>query len=161
MFNGKRFIWNYFLALNKERLKNNERILTYNQMSLLLTQLKKEQEWLKQCEKSILQNTLKNLYNAFQDYFKKAKGFPKFKSYKNNHHSVKMNITHNNIEILEKKIHNIHQHVNIRNKIVKLNFLKLKRLKLLIQDNMKVEYYLLQYHKYLQENTLLVCVVLM
>jgi len=102
MFNGKRFIWNYFLALNKERLKNNERIYTFYQMSSLLTQLKKEQEWLKQCEKSILQNTLKNLYKAFQDYFKKAKGFPKFKSYKNNHHSVKMNITHNNIEILEK-----------------------------------------------------------
>jgi len=103
MFNGKRFIWNYFLALNKEKLKNNERILTFYQTSLLLTQLKKEQEWLKQCEKSILQNTLKDLYNAFQEYFKKTRGFPKFKSYKNNYQSVKINFTNNNIENLEKE----------------------------------------------------------
>jgi len=103
MFSGKRFVWNHFLALNKERLKINERILTYNQMSSLLTQLKKEQDWLKQCEKSILQNTIKNLYNAFQEYFKKARGFPKFKSYKNNYQSVKINFTNNNIEITEKE----------------------------------------------------------
>ena len=104
MFNGKRFIWNRFLALNKERLKNNERILTYNQMSSLLTQLKKEQEWLCQIANSILQNTLKNLYNAFQDYFKKIRGFPKFKSYKNNYQSIKINFTNNNIEVIEKEI---------------------------------------------------------
>jgi len=107
MFSGKRFVWNHFLALNKERLKNNERILTYNQMSLLLTQLKKEQEWLKQCEKSILQNTLKDLYNAFQDYFKKIHGLPKFKSYKNNHQSIKISFTSTtaggNIRIKEKE----------------------------------------------------------
>lgn len=104
MFSGKRFVWNHFLALNKEKLENKERILTYNQMSALLTELKKEQVWLKQVEKSVLQNTLKDLYKAFQEYFNKTRGFPKFKSVKNNCQSVKMNLTNNNIEIKEKEI---------------------------------------------------------
>jgi len=129
MFNGKRFVWNHFLTLNKERLKNNEIILTYNQMSSLLTQLKKEQEWLKQCEKSILQNTLKDLYNAFQEYFKKIRGFPKFKSYKNNHQSVKINFTNNNIEIKEKEIQytstNKYKKQNCRIKLPKIKKVKI------------------------------------
>jgi len=129
MFNGKRFVWNHFLALNKKRLKINERILTYYQMSSLLTQFKKEQEWLKQCEKSILQNTLKDLYNAFQEYFKKTRGFPKFKSYKNNHQSIKISFTNNNIEVFEKEIQytltNKYKKQNCKIKLPKIKKVKL------------------------------------
>lgn len=104
MFSGKRFVWNHFLALNNERLKNKEKILTYNEMSSLLTELKKEHEWLKQVEKSVLQNTLKDLYQAFKEYFKGTRGKPRFKSYKDNYKSIKMNFTNNNIEVKEKEI---------------------------------------------------------
>jgi putative transposase len=108
MFAGKRFVWNYFLTLNKERLDNKVRILTYNEMSSLLTQLKKEQIWLKQVEKSILQNTLKDLFRAFQEFFKKIRMFPKFKSVKTNHHSVRMSFNFNSaggtIRIKEKEV---------------------------------------------------------
>lgn len=103
VFRAKRFVWNHFLSMNKERLKNDEKILTYNKMSSLLTQLKKENEWLKQSEKSVLQNTLKDLYKAFKDFFKKQRGFPKFKSRYNNYHSCKMSYTNNNIEIKMKE----------------------------------------------------------
>ena len=103
VFRAKRFVWNHFLSLNKERLENDEKILTYNKMSSLLTQLKRENEWLKQSEKSVLQNTLKDLYKAFKGFFKKRRGFPKFKSRYNNYHSCKMSYTNNNIEIKMKE----------------------------------------------------------
>jgi putative transposase len=74
-------------------------------MSSLLTELKQQNKWLYEVEKSILQNTLKDLYQALKDWlFKKEKDKPKFKSYKDNHKSVKANFTNNNIEILEKEI---------------------------------------------------------
>lgn len=127
-FNVKRFVWNYFLNINIERYKDNEKLLTYNQMSSLLTKLKKENKWLYEVEKSILQNTLKDLsitYKRFlnqdkitfsKETIEKAKrtskkltiydlnGHPKFKSKKNNHQSAKINFTNNNIEIIEKEI---------------------------------------------------------
>ena len=119
-FNVKRFVWNYFLNINIERYKDNEKLLTYNQMSSLLTKLKKENKWLYEVEKSILQNTLKDLsitYKRFlnqdkitfsKETIEKAKrtskkltiydlnGHPKFKSKKNNHQSAKINFTNNN-----------------------------------------------------------------
>ena len=126
MFNAKRFIWNHFLKLNMDKFQKKEKLLTYNQMSSLLTQLKKENIWLKQCEKSILQNTLKDLARAYSTFFKGSMKYtketiehakrvdkkltfydlekhPKFKSYKNNYQSCKMNFTNNNIEVLEKE----------------------------------------------------------
>lgn len=127
-FKAKRFVWNYFLNLNMERHKNKEKILTYNQMSSLLTKLKQENLWLYQTEKSILQNTLKDLFNAYKRFLSQKKiifsketiekakrtgkqltsyeleGHPKFKSYKNNYQSCKINFTGNNIEMLENEV---------------------------------------------------------
>jgi putative transposase len=104
MFKAKRFVWNYFLNINKHRLHRHKKVLNYNQMSSLLTILKKKNIWLKQCEKSVLQNTLKSQYQTFLKFFKKECGFPKFKSYKDNYQSCKINFTNNNIEILEKEV---------------------------------------------------------
>ncbi|MBN3351943.1 transposase [Clostridium botulinum] len=103
-FKAKRYVWNYFLNINKHRLQHHKNILNYTKMSRLLTLLKKKNIWLKQCEKSVLQNTLKFQYETFLKFFKKECGFPKFKSYKNNYQSIKINFTNNNIEILEKEI---------------------------------------------------------
>lgn len=127
MVSAKRFVWNHFLKLNMDRFENKERILTYNQMSSLLTKLKSENLWLYNCEKSILQNTLKDLSKAYRDFLKsnmhysektlekvKRKGkqltfydldkHPKFKSYKDTYKSIKINYTNKNIEVKEKEI---------------------------------------------------------
>lgn len=104
MFNAKRYVWNYFLNINKHRLNHHKSVLNYNKMSKLLTLLKKKKLWLNQCEKSVLQNTIKYQYQTFLKFFKKECGFPKFKSYKNNYQSIKMNYTNGNIGILEKDI---------------------------------------------------------
>ena len=102
MFNTKRYVWNYFLNINQHRLNHHKSVLNYNKMSRLLTLLKKKKLWLNQCEKSVLQNTIKYQYQTFLKFFKKECGFPKFKSYKNNYQSIKMNYTNGNIGIIEK-----------------------------------------------------------
>ena len=104
MFKAKRYVWNYFLNINKHRLSRHKSVLNYNKMSRLLTLLKKKQTWLNSCEKSVLQNVLKVQYQTFLKFFKKECGFPKFKSYKENYQSIKMNYTNGNIGILEKDI---------------------------------------------------------
>ena len=104
MFKAKRYVWNYFLNINKHRLNHHKSVLNFTKMSKLLTLLKRKQAWLNQCEKSVLQNTIKYQYQTFLKFFKKECGFPKFKSYKNNHQSIKMNYTNGNIGILEKDI---------------------------------------------------------
>ena len=104
MFGAKRYVWNYFLNINKHRLSHHKSVLNYTKMSRLLTLLKKKQIWLNTCEKSVLQNAIKVQYQTFLKLFKKECGFPKFKSYKNNFQSIKMNYTNGNIAILEKNI---------------------------------------------------------
>lgn len=104
MFNAKRYIYNYFLNINIHRLNHHKSVLNYNKMSKLLTLLKKKKTWLNTCEKSVLQNAIKVQYQTFLKFFKKECGFPKFKSYKNNFQSIKMNYTNGNIAILEKDI---------------------------------------------------------
>ena len=104
MFNAKRYVWNYFLNINVHRLNHHKSVLNYNKMSKLLTLLKKKKTWLNTCEKSVLQNVLKVQYQTFLKFFKKECGFPKFKSYKENYQSIKMNYTNGNIGILEKDI---------------------------------------------------------
>lgn len=104
MFNAKRYVYNYFLNINIHRLNHHKSVLNYNKMSKLLTLLKKKKPWLNTCEKSVLQNAIKVQYQTFLKFFKKECGFPKFKSYKNNFQSVKMNYTNGNIGIIEKDV---------------------------------------------------------
>ena len=104
MFNAKRYVYNYFLNINIHRLNHHKSVLNHNKMSKLLTLLKKKKPWLNTCERSVVQNTIKVQYQTFLKFFKKECGFPKFKSYKNNYQSIKMNYTNGNIGILEKEI---------------------------------------------------------
>ena len=100
-----RFIYNHFLAMRIELYKIEQKSLSYSKCSSLLTQLKKDKEWLKEPDKFSLQNSLKDLDSAYQNFFREIKkgnnnqGFPKFKSKKNNHKSYKTNFTNNNIEV--------------------------------------------------------------
>ena len=126
MFSAKRFVWNHFLSLNMKRFEAKEGMLSYNKMSRLLTELKQENKWLYTCEKSALQNTLKDLSKAYSNFFKglmkysektfrwakktgkeltfyHLEGHPKFKSYKDYNQSLVMNLTNNNIEVIEKE----------------------------------------------------------
>lgn len=109
-FGCTRFVYNYYLAKRIELYKLEQKSMNYNACSADLTHLKKEKEWLKEIDKFALQNSLKDLDKAYQNFFREIKksnkeqGFPKFKSKHNNKHSYRTTFTNNNIEIRENKI---------------------------------------------------------
>ena len=92
-----RFIYNRYLAKKIELYKENNETFSYKQCSSDLTNLKKELVWLKEPDKFSLQNSLKDLENAYKKFFKEKIGFPKFKSKKTNRFSYKTNFTNGNI----------------------------------------------------------------
>ena len=104
-FGCSRFVYNHFLAMKIRLYKTEQKSLSYNKCSSLLTELKKEREWLKEVDKFALQNSLKDLNTAYQNFFREIQknntnqGFPKFKSKKNNYKSYRTNFTNNNIEL--------------------------------------------------------------
>lgn len=99
-----RFVYNYYLANKIALYKTSNTTLTYNQCCSDLTQLKKKLIWLKDVDKFSLQNSLKDLDNAYQKFFKKHTGFPKFKSKKTHKYSYRTSFTNNNIEFCNKHI---------------------------------------------------------
>ncbi|QZT34882.1 IS200/IS605 family element transposase accessory protein TnpB [Caldalkalibacillus thermarum TA2.A1] len=78
-----RFVFNHFLARRKEVYETERKTLGYNACSALLTQLKKEREWLKEPDATALQTELRHLDDAFKRFFREKKGYPRFKSRKN------------------------------------------------------------------------------
>lgn len=105
-FGASRFVFNFFLGQNKERLELNEYTLGYKRESEILTFMKKLEEysWLKQVDKFSLQNAIKDQDKSFNNFFGKRARFPKFHSKKDNYQSYRTNYTNNNIEIIDNKI---------------------------------------------------------
>lgn len=89
-----RFVFNHFLAERKNVYEQEKKTLNYNDCSALLTQLKKEIEWLREVDSTALQSALKDLDSSYKKFFKQKKGYPKFKSKKNpkQSYTCKMNI---------------------------------------------------------------------
>ena len=89
MFGCSRFVYNYFLDLNnKIYLEAKEKDLKKKHLNYYgcankLTELKKENIWLKEANSQSLQQTLKDLDTAYNRFFQKKSGFPNFKSKKN------------------------------------------------------------------------------
>ena len=75
-----RFVYNRTLALEIERHASGEKRLGYADATALLPLWKKEQEtsWLSEINAQILQQSLKDLDQAYQNFFKKKAGFPTF-----------------------------------------------------------------------------------
>ena len=99
-----RFVYNHYLEKKIITYKTSNTTLTYNQCCRDLTELKKELIWLKEVDKFSLQNSLKDLDNAYQKFFHKNNGFPSFKSRKTHRFSYRTNFTNNNIEFCNKHI---------------------------------------------------------
>ena len=101
-----RFIYNHFLAMRIELYKTEQKSMSKTECNNYCNQkLKKEYPWLKEVDKFALTNSIYNLDNAYQNFFREIKkgnanqGLPKFKSKKNNRKSYKTNFTNNNIEV--------------------------------------------------------------
>ena len=84
-FGCARFIYNWGLNRKIEAYKTDKKSIGYVQLAKELTDLKKQDDtkWLNDCANECLQQSLRNLDNAYTRFFKEKKGFPKFKSKKN------------------------------------------------------------------------------
>ena len=114
-FGSCRFVYNTYLAKRIELYKTEQLTMNYNACSFDLTNLKKEIKWLKEIDKFALQNSLKDLDRAYQNFFREIKkgnknqGFPKFKSKHNYEQSYRTTCNYlkksvPNIEIKNNKI---------------------------------------------------------
>lgn len=103
-FGCARFVYNHFLNKKIETYKSENRTIGFAESSRMLTELKKELIWLKEPDKCALQNALKDLDNAYQNFFKSGSGFPKFKSKKNHRQSYRTTCTNCNIKVFKNKI---------------------------------------------------------
>src|SRR5690606_12445722 len=81
-FGHCRFVFNRFLNERKEKYLNEKISLNYYDNATTLTQLKKDDEfvWLKEVNSQSLQASIRNLDNAYKNFFKKQNKFPRFKS---------------------------------------------------------------------------------
>ena len=78
-FGCTRYIYNFMLNLKQKLYEFYGISLNYNQMSKILTELKKQKLWLQEPDKCSLQCSIKDLDNAYLNLFNGA-GFPNFKS---------------------------------------------------------------------------------
>lgn len=72
-----RFVYNHFLNVRSEAWKESKTSISYNKTSEMLTELKKELPWLKDADSMALQESLRDLDKAFQNFFNKTGQIPK------------------------------------------------------------------------------------
>ena len=101
-----RFVFNHFLAVRRDEWKANHNSLTYVKTSKLLTDLKKREEtaWLSEADSMALQESLRNLDRAFQNFFAKRARYPRFKSKHSHSQSYRTRNQANGIRIIGKRI---------------------------------------------------------
>ena len=81
-FGCTRFIYNHMLRLRSDAWMNEHKSIGYHATSALLTQLKKEPDrlWLNEVSSVPLQQSLRHLQTAFNNFFAKRSQYPTFKS---------------------------------------------------------------------------------
>lgn len=105
-FGYNRFVWNQMLDMMIQRYENNPKAPFLNTFALnnLLKQLKIENTFLKDAESTSLQNTNRDLIEAYKKFFREHKGFPKFKSRKFPKQSYQSNYVNRNIQQIGNKL---------------------------------------------------------
>ena len=115
-----RFIYNFYIAHNKEIYNKGEKFMTARDFSVWLNNEfipnNPEYLWIKKASSKSVKKAMENAYTAFVKFFKKQSGFPNFK--KKNKSDVKMYFVKNNQKDCFCERHRI--------KIPTLGFVKLK-----------------------------------
>ena len=101
-----RFIYNYYLAKRIAAYKTDKTTLGYKACSADMTALKKQLPWLGEVDSTALQSSLRDLDNAYKNFFRRVKqgekpGFPQFKSKRRSRRSYKSKRVGANIKVLE------------------------------------------------------------
>lgn len=113
-----RFVYNHFLAVRRDQWNANRQSVTYIQTASMLTDLKRREEtnWLKEADSMALQEALKNLDKAYQNFFAKRAKYPRFKSKHAHSQSYRTRNQNNGIRFVDKKL-----------KLPKIGLVRIKR----------------------------------
>jgi len=78
---ARRFVFNWALQRRKETYQQTGKSITWSELSVELTALKGKSgfEWLKEIDSQLLQQAVSDCKKAFDNFFQKRAGFPKFK----------------------------------------------------------------------------------
>ena len=116
-----RFVYNHYLAKSIEDYENTRKSNSCNQNCKDLTHLKKDYKWLSEVSSTALQQSIRHLDAAYQNFFRRVKqgktpGFPKFKRKSSNQSFTVPKDALSTLAIKENKI-----------QIPKLKFVKFKQ----------------------------------
>lgn len=84
-----RFVYNNCLAFRKESYQKEHVSVSSSSAVKHITDLKKDYEWLKDVHSKVLQQSVRDMNQAYENFFKLHKGFPKFKSKHDNRQSCR------------------------------------------------------------------------
>lgn len=96
-----RFVWNQLLAMQRDRYENGGRYVGKFAMHTLMKPLKWEFPFLKEAESTSLEYTSDDLNEAFQRFFNKESGYPRFKSRKRPKNSYTSKCVNNSITVVD------------------------------------------------------------
>jgi len=101
-----RFVYNHFLHIRMDEWKFNHNSIHYNDTASMLKDLKKYPEyiWLKEVDSTALQQSLRDLQKAYDNFFAKRAGYPHFKSKHNHCLSYRSQCVNNNIHVIGDRI---------------------------------------------------------
>ena len=103
-FGCTRKVYNHFLDMRKTEYKTNKTSLSYTDCAKMLTVYKQSETYLQEVDVTALQNSLRNLDAAYQNFFKKRAGYPNFKSKRDSHKAYRSTNNGKSIELFEKAI---------------------------------------------------------
>lgn len=84
-----RFVYNNCLAFRKDSYQNEHISVSSSEAVKHITSLKKDNEWLKDVHSKVLQQSVRDMNQAYDNFFKLHRGFPKFKSKHDNRQSCR------------------------------------------------------------------------
>lgn len=84
-----RFVYNSCLAYRNDSYKNNKIFINSSQSINYIVSLKSQYDWLKEVHSKVLQQSVRDMNKAYDNFFKLHSGYPKFKSKKDNHQSCR------------------------------------------------------------------------
>src|ERR1035437_10436279 len=81
LFCSYRFVFNQCLSFKKDRYEADKQATSLSDLGHHFHQtLRGESEWLKEHNTKVLKQSIINLEQAYKNFFKQGRGFPKFKS---------------------------------------------------------------------------------
>ena len=106
-FGCTRYVYNWALSKRVEAYQQGKERISCVDLCKMLTSLKKEEDkiWLSEVSNECLQQSIRCMDSAFTRFFREKKGFPKFKSKKDNRKSYKaINNIHIDFELSRIKL---------------------------------------------------------